>query len=100
VDFTVELGALKALGADLEHCGQTLGQALETLGQAGGAGLGRNSLDEACQRVQDDWHHGLDVIRQCSEKLSGGVQDSAKTYAQMEEQTAAGFDKVTDQLGG
>jgi hypothetical protein len=98
VDFTVELEALGALGKDLQSCGETLGGALDALKQAGDGGLGRHSLDDACEEVQGDWRHGLSLVKECSEKLAGGVQDSAKAYAQVEDKTAESFTKVAGQL--
>lgn len=97
VDFTVELEGLRALGGNLDHCAESLGSALDALREVGGGSLGRSSLDDACNRVQDDWRHGLDLIGKCSGKLSEGVKDCHSAYARVDHGLMRGFDKM---IGG
>jgi hypothetical protein len=99
VDFTVEIGGLKALGGNLRHCADNLEGALDALNTIGGDSLGRSSLDDACNDFQDSWRHGLDKIRECSQKLVDGVDASRKDYAEVDGVLRKGFGGMAEDIG-
>lgn len=100
MDFTVEIGGLKALGDNLRHCADNLDGALDAMNTIGGDSLGRSSLDDACDDFQDSWRHGLEKIRESSEKLVKGVDASRKDYAEVDGVLRKGFGEMADDIGG
>lgn len=63
-DFSVDVTSLRALSWRLRAGANELGAALAALSGATPGRLGTPSLDEACQDFQQQWQHGMSLIRE------------------------------------
>lgn len=91
-DFTVDVGGLGALRADLARGGEHLDRATAALDRVGGGSLGAAVLDQACARFLDARRQGLQKVRDCARELDRGVEETRRAYAETERAVAEGFD--------
>lgn len=90
-DFTVDVGGLGAVRADLARGGEHLDAALGGLDRVGAGSLGTAALDQACARFLDDRRQGLRKVRDCARELDRGLDETQRAYAETERAVAGGF---------
>lgn len=76
---------------NLHRAEENLGGALKAMEDIGPASIGPDFLDEACADFREDWQRGIDKIGECVGKITAGLGDAKKTYAELENALREGF---------
>lgn len=93
-DFTVDIGALDAMETNLRRAEENLGSALKAMEDIGPDSIGPDFLDEACAQFREDWQRGIGEISKSVDKITTGLGDAKKTYAELETALRDGFAKM------
>ncbi|MGH3633977.1 MAG: hypothetical protein ACRDTS_07775 [Mycobacterium sp.] len=83
--YRIDLGEMKSLTTTLEQAKESMNSADSALGDAAPQDLGSAGLDGAGKGFTDKWGYGIGKIADLAGKMTGGLQDTLKTYQQTED---------------
>lgn len=98
-DFTVDIGGLTELGKNLDRTVENIDGATKRLDDLGPDSIGPEELDEACGDFRKDWKEGLDKIREAVEEVRGGIDQTKKAYAELDDALRQGMTQMSDDIG-
>jgi uncharacterized protein YukE len=95
-NFSVDVASLRALSGRLRAGADELSAVLGELSGVTPGQLGTASLDEACQEFQEKWQHGMSLMRENVTRVGAGLDATAATYQQHEQQLSQLFGSLVD----
>ncbi len=100
MDFKVDIEGLGAIEKNLSRSSENLEQALNAMKDASPESLGYPSLDEACAEFREVWQTGLEKVRECGKKLTEGLGQAKKDYAELDNSVSEQFTKMRGDIEG
>ncbi|MGH3624427.1 MAG: hypothetical protein ACRDQ5_22020 [Sciscionella sp.] len=89
--YQIDIGAMKSLVSTLEHAKESMTSASGALKDASPRDLGGAGLDSAGKDFCETWEYGIGKIADLAGKMTGGLQDTLKTYQQAEREISKLF---------
>lgn len=89
--FRVDLDRMNRLITDLDHAADDITAANQLLHQSTARDLGTPGIDRAAEQFQQRWGESISSIGDAAKRTSDGLDETRKTYAELEEQVARMF---------
>ncbi|MER8186244.1 type VII secretion target [Kitasatospora sp. NPDC094015] len=83
--FSVEIGDLDTLIADLHRSQDNLRTALDAMRDTGPKSTGSQSLDHACDEFHDSWDDAIKKIADGTQQVEEGLNITKKAYAETDQ---------------
>ncbi|NYI06515.1 WXG100 family type VII secretion target [Allostreptomyces psammosilenae] len=98
--YHVDFDGMSRLVVNMSTCADDMGAAVRSLRDIGPRTTGHSSLDDACSDFQDRWSYGVDLLKELTTGMVGGLEQTVASYAELETRVGQLFPGLDGGGGG
>lgn len=98
--FKIDIGEVGGLVDTMEHAGDRMTRANDTLKDLSPSDMGSEDIDESAGEFQDRWEHGIEKIIEFSRGLTDGLRQARDRYIEIDGGAASALGNMSSELAG